>query len=564
MAEDTSSLYLQDGKPLFFPIFEHVAMGIAYVSLDGQWIEVNQRMCAITGYSRDELRQLSCQKMTYPEDLERDFTLFQRLLKNEIPTYSIEKRYIRKDRAVIWVNLTVSLIRDGDQPLFCIATIEDIQERKRIEEERNYLLSREAQARLQCEHMNEQLGVLQAITDTALAHLSLDSLFENILSKIREIMQADNIAILLLDEQKQYLTVRAVQGIEEAVAPNVRIPFGKGFAGTIAAQCSPVIIDLNESSIQPLNPVLRDNMRSLLGVPLIVNQRVIGVVHVGMMQRRAFTAQDVQTLQRVADRLAQAIGHACLYEEAQRAHRALQEHARLLEEMNQQQANFIAIVSHEFRTSLTGIQGFSELLRDGKLAPEQVQEFACDIHEDSQRLLRMINDLLDLEKMRDGKETLHLEHIPIGELLREQIERSQAATRKHSFQLIIDEEMQRVEGDRDKLSQVIANLLSNAIKYSPDGGSIILRLSKEDDTVHLEVQDQGMGIPTAALDKIFHTYSRIHSESTRYIQGTGLGLSIVQHIVHLHNGKVWAENAQANGAIFHVVLPIKQTTERSS
>ncbi len=558
MAEGNVSLYLQDGKPFFFPIFEHVAPGIAYVSLDGHWLEVNQRMCAITGYSRNELRQLNFQKITYPEDLERDLSLFQRLLKNEISTYTIEKRYIRKDCVVVWVNLTVSLISDGERPRFCIATIEDIQERKQIEEERSYLLSREAQARIHSERGNEQLGVLQAITDTALAHLNLDNLFQNILSKIRDIMHADNIAVLLLDEHEHYLTVRAVQGIEEAIAPDVRIPLGKGFAGTIAAQCSPLIINENESSIEVLNPVLRQNIRSLLGVPLIVNERVIGVVHVGMRQKRIFTKQDVEILQRVADRLALAIEHASLYEETQRAHQALQEHSRLLEEMYQQQASFIAVVSHEFRTSLTGIQGFSELLRTEQLAPEQVQDFSSDIHEDAIRLLRMINDLLDLEKMREGKETLHLEQVNIVELLREQVVRSQATTREHSFHLITDENIQKIEGDRDKLSQVIANLLSNAIKYSPQGGPITLRIAKEAAAIHLQMQDQGIGIPAMALDKIFHIYNRIYSDRTRYIQGTGLGLSIVQHITQLHSGKVWAENAQKKGTIFHVVLPIKQ------
>jgi PAS domain S-box-containing protein len=557
MAESNISLYLQDGKPFFFPIFEHVALGIAYVSLDGHWLEMNQRVCAITGYSQDELQQLSCQKLTYPEDFERDLALFQRLLKNEIATYTIEKRYIRKDRALIWINLTVSLISDGEQQLFCIATIEDIHRRKQIEEERSYLLSREALARHQSERMNEQLGVLQAITDTALAHLNLDSLFQNILSKIRDVMHADNIAVLLLDEQEHYLTVRAVQGVEEAIAPNVRIPLGRGFAGTIAAQCAPLIVNENESPVEVLNPVLRQHLQSLLGVPLIVNKHVTGVVHVGMRQNRVFIEQDAQILQRVADRLALAIEHASLYEEAQHARQALQEHSRLLEEMYQQQANFIAIVSHEFRTSLTGIQGFSELLSTKQLAPEEVQDFSSDIHEDALRLLRMINDLLDLEKMREGKETLHLEQVNMLELLREQIGRSQAATRTHNFHLITDENIQEIEGDRDKLSQVIANLFSNAVKYSPQGGTITLRLSQEAATIHLQVQDQGIGIPSAALDKIFHIYSRIHSESTRYIQGTGLGLSIVRHITQLHAGKVWAEKAQEKGTIFHVVLPIK-------
>lgn len=559
MAYGMQQLNMSDNQqegPRFFPAFEHIAVGIAYVSLDGRWLDVNQQVCDICGYTPEELKQLTFQAITYPEDLEKDVSLLHKVIRKEIPTYAMEKRYIRKDRSLIWVKLTVTLVCDEQQqPAYLITTIENIQARKQIEEEQRMLLEREATARKQLEHSNEQLLVLQAITDTVLTHLNLDALFQSILSRIMESMRADNIAVLLFDETRQYLRVRAVLGIEESIAPEVRIAPGQGFAGTIVARRKPLIVDEN-SSIEVLNPVLRSEIRSLLGVPLTVNEQIIGVVHIGTRHHRTFTEDDIELLQRVADRLALAIERVILYEHAQRAHHEAVEHASLLEQMYEQQNNFVSIVSHEFRTTLTGIQGFSDLLRKEQFSPWEVHEFANDIYRDSLRLLRMINDLLDLEKMKDDRSSMHPERFDFAEIVKAQVHRFQSVTYQHVLHLELDDAPLSIEGDKDKLSQVIANLLSNAIKYSPTSNNIYIRCCHEGNVVHLEIEDQGLGIPSSALDKIFDTYNRIHSERTRYIQGTGLGLAIVKQIVHLHHGQVWVESTLGEGSTFHVVLPL--------
>jgi signal transduction histidine kinase len=418
------------------------------------------------------------------------------------------------------------------------------------------VVEREVTVRIESERINEHLHVLQAITDTAQTHFTLDELLQAIIGQIRTIMRADNIAILLLDEKEQYLTVRAVQGIEELVANDVYIPLGKGFAGTIAARGVPLIVDDN-STVEILNPVLREEIHSLLGTPLIVRERVIGVVHIGMKRHRYFTNHDISLFQRVADRLALAIERANLYEEEQHMREELQAHVRLLTEINAHQRNFVSVVSHEFRTTLTGIQGFSGILQNEAFTPEEVKDFATDIHQDSLRLQRMINDLLDLEKMRGGQASLHIETFQLTTVLQEQIERCKAITGRHTFRMELDDDLPALEADRDKISQVIANLLSNAIKYWPEGGEITIVCQREAETAHVQIHDNGIGIPTEALIKIFDAYNRIPSDKTRYIHGTGLGLAIVKQIVEIHGGKVWAESPLTSGTTLHVVLPLK-------
>jgi GAF domain-containing protein/anti-sigma regulatory factor (Ser/Thr protein kinase) len=182
-----------------------------------------------------------------------------------------------------------------------------------IEHARLYQAEREA--RLQAEHAAETLVTLQRVTDAALAYLSLDELLAELLDRIADILAADTVAFLLLDERADTLVARAAKGIEEEVEQGVRIPVGRGFAGRIAAERRAVIIDdVDHADI--LNPLLREKgIRSLLGVPLLVEGHVLGVLHVGTLTPRKFTAADRDLLQLAADRAALAIEHAHLYEQ---------------------------------------------------------------------------------------------------------------------------------------------------------------------------------------------------------------------------------------------------------
>ncbi len=229
---------------------------------------------------------------------------------------------------------------------------------------------------------------------------------------------------------------------------------------------------------------------------------------------------------------------------------------RILIEVNQRLRIFISTVSHEFRTSLTSILGFSELLRDENLEPTESKDYANDIYEESLRLHRMIDDVLDLEKMYEGRLTLHKEEVDCNTLLRETVARVQASSAHHTLRCQLDEHIPPLEADRDKLIQVMTNLLSNAIKYSPDGGDILVSSKREGDMLHVAVQDSGIGIPAEALEQIFIPYHRGGVETNHHIRGTGLGLPIVRQIVMLHGGSVWVESAVKQGSTFHFTLPL--------
>jgi signal transduction histidine kinase len=238
------------------------------------------------------------------------------------------------------------------------------------------------------------------------------------------------------------------------------------------------------------------------------------------------------------------------------ADRATRKIYREIEQLSKLRSEFVSIVSHEFRTPLTGIQGFSEMMRDEELTLPDMREYAGDINKDARRLARLITDMLDLDRMESGQMTLNSEPVDLNRIVTDAATYFRLSAADHPIELHLDAGLHDLLGDSDRLTQVVTNLVSNAIKYSPAGGAIELRTVRGEGTVTLTVGDHGMGIPAAQLEKIFDRYSRVETAETRVIQGTGLGLPIVRQIVQLCGGKVWATSEPGHGSVFHVQLPL--------
>jgi PAS domain S-box-containing protein len=227
-----------------------------------------------------------------------------------------------------------------------------------------------------------------------------------------------------------------------------------------------------------------------------------------------------------------------------------------LKRMDEAKTNFLATVSHEFRTALFGIQGYSEMLSQRERPPAAVMQFAGGINKDVQRLGRLISDLLDLARMESGQEHLHTEEVDLSELITEAAGRAGAGTDRHDFAVSVAPGLPRVQADRDQLAQVLANLLGNAVKYSPAGGEITVSAGEHPDGVLVEVRDQGMGISPDLIDSVFEPYRRSEAPGAHAIKGTGLGLPIVRQIVDLHGGRTWAESQEGAGSTFRFTLPL--------
>jgi signal transduction histidine kinase len=379
------------------------------------------------------------------------------------------------------------------------------------------------------------LRKLQAVSDAALAHLSLDDLLDELLERIRDALGADTSALLMLDRENEELVARAAKGLEEEVERGTRIPFGKGFAGRIAATRDIVTIeDVDHSYV--LNPILREKgVKSLLGAPLLVGDKVLGVVHVGTLTPRIFTRDDAELLRVVSSRAAIAIDRAIAYEEVVR--------------LTELQRDFVALAAHELRTPVTTVYGLAATLAHRDLPPEQAAGLQQTLHEQAERLSRLVEQLLDLSRL-DGA-TIRISPEPIALKTEvEQIVRGSALDHEDDIQIDIPQD-QAVVADRTVLERVIANLVTNAIRY----GAPPVRIASHQDGSQLRVtvEDCGDGIDPEFVPHLFDRFER--SDAARQSgTGAGLGLSIARLYARAHGGELVYEPG-AVGTRFDLVLP---------
>jgi signal transduction histidine kinase len=330
--------------------------------------------------------------------------------------------------------------------------------------------------------------------------------------------------------------------------PDVRL--GEGIAGRTFAQMKPLLINDYPGWDNATFGGISAGLQALLCVPLICSGSPLGVLLVRSYDTATrFTDDDLRLLSLFGDQAAAAFLTAEAFE---RQRRAMEE----LERLSKAKSDFVSVVSHEFRTPLTGIRGFSEMMMDEDFTIEEMKEFASDINNEAQRLNRLINEMLDLDRMESGRMTLNIEPVDLNAIISEIADRTRPATSDHRIRLDLDSQLPPLAGDRDKLVQVVTNLVSNAVKYSPQGGEILITSRVDGDMAHVCVRDHGMGIPADALDKVFERYTRIESGAGRLIQGTGLGLPIVRQIVELHGGKTWVESTLGEGSAFQFSLPL--------
>jgi two-component system, sensor histidine kinase and response regulator len=229
-----------------------------------------------------------------------------------------------------------------------------------------------------------------------------------------------------------------------------------------------------------------------------------------------------------------------------------------LEKLNRLKSEFVSMVSHEFRTALVGIQGFSEILRDEQVEPPEVKELAGDINNDAQRLNRMITEMLDLDRMEAGKLRLEVNALDLNRLVADAAERARVSSAKHAVRVQLTPGLPAVAGDSDRLTQVVGNLLSNAVKYSPDGGDILVRSHLVDHQIQVTVTDHGLGIPPEFIHRLFGRYERFEDKHAGKIIGSGLGLAITRQIVEMHGGKIWVESKVGSGSQFAFTIPIQE------
>ena len=231
------------------------------------------------------------------------------------------------------------------------------------------------------------------------------------------------------------------------------------------------------------------------------------------------------------------------------------------ERQERERREFVSTVSHELRTPLTTMNSYIEALEEGVLNDKELApQFIDTIHKETTRMIRMVNELMQLGKMDIKEEHYDKEFIDINKLIEQISDRFELTHPEKNFIKYIPKTPIFVEGDQDKLTQVFDNIMNNAVKYSPNGKNITVRVRQNynHNRVSISIKDEGVGIPLVHIDKIFNRFYRVDKSRQRSMGGTGLGLALAKNIVEAHKGRIWAQSREGYGSIIFVTLPCEK------
>jgi signal transduction histidine kinase len=409
----------------------------------------------------------------------------------------------------------------------------------------------------------DELTALGEVSRTLSSSLDLEIVLQTIVGRANELAGTAGCVIWEYDELADAFRLRAshyADGRDAAILPGpggvVTLASGQGLTSQVVAERGPVQIPdiaLEGAYDHPLRqPLIEAGHRALLGVPLLLENEVIGVLAVTRKRPGEFTPDVVRLLGTFATQSALAVQNARLFSE-------IKTKSRELEAASRHKSEFLANMSHELRTPLNAVIGFSEVLLQrmfGELNAKQ-DEYLKDIYASGQHLLSLINDILDLSKIEAGRMELAPApfHLPSALENAVTLVRERVVRRGITLQVEIDPRLDEIVGDERKVKQVLLNLLSNAAKFTPEGGRISLKAARPDGIVEIAVTDTGVGIAPEDQAAIFEEFRQVGSDE-RKREGTGLGLTLAKKFVELHGGRIWVESESGRGSTFTFTLPV--------
>ena len=405
-----------------------------------------------------------------------------------------------------------------------------------------------------------QLQTIQEVTGRISAILDPGELLAQVAGLLVSRFGYYHVEVFLVDESGEYLVGRVgcnVAGRQHA-SEGVRLRIGaEGICGwaTGAGQTA-LVNDVSADPHYVPHPALPET-RSELAVPIKLGGRVVGVLNVESDRVGAFDEGDRFLLETLADQVAIALENAHLYATVQERARQFAAANEELKTYDRMKDEFVQTVSHELRTPLTFIKGYVELLLErvmGELNQEQVDALQI-VAQRTESIVHLVNDIISLT--RSELPSLQLHVLDLREVALLAVQAARAVTERAGLRLTTDfpDSLPEVMGDSQRLSQVFDNLIGNAVKFSPDGGTICVRLRAEEGTVRAEVSDQGIGIPADKLERVWERFYQVDGTTTRRFSGTGLGLAIVKRLIEAHGGQVGAESTVGHGSTFWFAVP---------
>jgi PAS domain S-box-containing protein len=573
---------LRKNEERFRNYFQLGLIGMVVASPERKWIEVNDRLCEILGYSRAELVGKTWDELTHPEDIAPNMAKFDQVLAREAEGFSMEKRFIRKDGEILLASISTRCLRRPDGSIESFVTlIQNITERKHAEE-----ALRKA---------NRILKLLSECNQALVRATDEQELLDKVCHIVVE-FGGYRMVWVGLAEQDEAKTVRPVAqaGFEEGYLEKLHVTwsdteYGRGPTGIAIRSGQPAVaqnILTDPRFTLWREAAIKRNYASSIALPLSAEEQVFGALNIYAAESDAFDTEEIGLLMELTNDLAYGIRLLRAQAERKRAEEALRAYQEHLEELvearttelaaakeqaeaaDRLKSAFLATMSHELRTPLNSIIGFTGIILKGLAGPlneEQTKQLTM-VRDSSRHLLHLVNDVLDLSKIEAGQLEIASESFDIRQII-EKVGRTVAPLVEQkglTLSTKIAPEMGQIISDQRRVEQILINLINNAIKFTETGEVKIIANFKEDSPkeypisgIRIQVIDTGIGIKPEDMNVVFRPFQQIDTGLSRKHEGTGLGLSICKKLVEILGGQIWVESKWGLGTTFTFTLPLE-------
>ena len=406
----------------------------------------------------------------------------------------------------------------------------------------------------------DQLEALAEVGGAVSSSLDADEVLRTIVTLAVELTGTDGGSLMEYDEESHLFSVRTAFGTSPRVLESLRdsrIHIDETLVGRACSTRAAVQVeDLGLTERDPHLSVLYEaGWRSVVAVPMVRSDRVVGALVVRRMAPGAFSDETCDLIAAFANQSAIALTNARLYQQ-------LELQSAALAKASQHKSEFLASMSHELRTPLNAVIGFSEVLLErmfGDLNDRQ-EDYLRDILSSGRHLLALLNDVLDLSKVEAGQMELDPSDFSVADALDYALSmvRERASAHRVSLRLEVDDRLGMVRADQLRFTQILLNLLSNAVKFTPDGGRVEVRAQADRGDLEVTVSDTGVGIAPGDQERIFASFQQ-GGRNARTVEGTGLGLTLTKRIVELHGGRLWVTSELGHGSTFGFSIPRGET-----
>jgi PAS domain S-box-containing protein len=548
---------LKESEQRFRAIFENSATGIALGDMDGKILTANPSFQELFGYSLEELHQLRFGQLSHPDDMAAETEKIQYLIAGKIDHFQLEKRYLRKDGSLIWGRMTASLISDeSGAPRYGLLLVNDVTEQKRA-----------------IEGLRERDAILQSVAFGAETFMKADdwrdsiNVFLEMLGKetgtshayiYKTHMDPDGRMVFSMDYE--WTAPGEISDLDDPfflAVPMVKIGGKLWLANMLHGE--PFYGSVNTLPPEEVEVIKLYDLKATLDVPIIIGNNFWGFIGFDdLRNEREWSEAEVDSLKAAAGILSAAIQRQRNDEAIRQLNTELEQRVRLrtaeLETANRELESFAYSVSHDLRTPLRGIDGYSRLLLEdfNDVLAEQGREYLENVRKATSQMGFLIDDLLKLSRVT--RLEMHYEEFDLTGKANELIAELRRQCPDRQVKVTVQPGL-LVFGDANLLRLALENLISNAWKFTSKNplASIDIGEIVQDGRPVYYVRDNGVGFDMKYSHKLFIAFQRLHNAEE--FEGTGIGLATVQRIINRHSGRIWAEAVIDQGATFYFTLP---------